>query len=66
MTEEKRTAEKAAVIVLILSIVIQIICLGFLWNPQKFRETLQKLLDAMDKGKDKVTGVFKKDPKKDP
>lgn len=66
MTEEKRTAEKVAIILLILSIVVQIVCLGFLWNPQKFRDTLQKLLDAMDKGKDKVKGVFKKDPPKDP
>ena len=62
MTEENKS-KNVAIIVLIASTLVQIITLMFLWKPEKFRESWDKLMTALKAGKDKVKGAVSKDPK---
>ncbi|MCX6745723.1 MAG: hypothetical protein NTX00_01760 [Candidatus Parcubacteria bacterium] len=56
-----RKEEKTALILLFIAVLIQTFTFAFLWNPEKFREAIQKFLNALKSGKDKVKNTFKKE-----
>ena len=60
MTEKNKGTEKVAVALLLLAVIVQVITFAFLWNPEKFRETVQRFKDALKKGADKTKSVFSK------
>jgi len=62
MAEEKGPEKKLAIGLLIV-ILFQIITLAFLWNPEWFKQTVAKLNDAVNKGKEKVKDAVQRDKK---
>ncbi|MCX6744633.1 MAG: hypothetical protein NTX82_03875 [Candidatus Parcubacteria bacterium] len=60
---EETGGKNVAIGVLIASTIVQIFTLMFLWKPEKFKETWDKLKLALKAGKDKVKGAVSKDPK---
>jgi uncharacterized membrane protein len=62
--EEKTQGEKVAIGVLIASTIVQIITLAFLWNPERFKQSWEKMMNALKAGKEKVKGAVSKDKDK--
>jgi len=59
--EVNRKGEKTALILLSITLLVQLISFAFLWNPEKFRQTIASIKAALNKGKDKVKSTFKKE-----
>jgi hypothetical protein len=52
---EKNKGNTLVILVLIASTVVQVITLMFLWNPDKFKETTDKLKSYFKKNEEKIS-----------
>ncbi len=58
--EEGNKGNIFVILVLIASTIVQVITLMFLWNPDKFRETVDKLKSYFKKSEEKISDSVNK------